>query len=157
MSAVCNNAPVSRNGARRTGGPSRVRHAGLLAVLLALSVLTAIATTTTSSSGRTPADNFSAITAAATAVNSAGHGETDSSVDPSSDVQRDGSDTTVSVVRKVRGILLPHGIVPPTLVLADITPQQRVLTTHGPAPRAAVQTHAHLRRGPPAAGVRPLL
>jgi hypothetical protein len=137
---------VSRHDVRRYGGPRRidrrVHRLSLLAVLLALLVPTATAITTT------PATIT--VDVGASALTPPVHGDDGTSADPAGGVHRDDeSDTGVRVVRKVRGVFLPHGLVPPTLEPAEVTRPQRTPPAYTPTWHASVSTDVHPRRGPP--------
>jgi hypothetical protein len=148
---VCNNARVSRDGERPTARRRQVRLAGPLALLLAVSVLTATATTSTTSA-RTGTDGARPNYAVAVFTHLAGHDATASTADLTGDVQRDGPDNPVRVVKKVRAVFLPHGSASPILVMADVTPTARVTSGHDAAPPVAVAAYGHPRRGPPVTG-----
>src|SRR5699024_2249803 len=75
ISAVCNNARVNRDGERPIARQRQVRLAGLLALLLAVSMLTATATTITPST-RTDAGGTRTPPAAAAFTLVAGHDAT---------------------------------------------------------------------------------
>lgn len=136
--------PVHRHDVRLPGGLHRVRRLGLLAILLALVVPTATAITTTSVRAAAVTSDAGAVTLA--------HAVGGSAV-PACDVPREGSDTGVRVVRKVRGVFLPHGLVPPVFEPADVTRPQQEPPAYTPTWHATVPTDVHPRRGPPGVSV----
>jgi hypothetical protein len=131
--------------AARDAGPGRLRRIGLLAVLLALIVPMATTATTTAP----PA------TDAVATVHQAANGGNPSTGLSCGGVENDDSDTLVRVVKKARGVFLPHGLTPPTFAAADAPPRHDVPLADQPAPRAALPIHTYPRRGPPAIRVHP--
>ncbi len=121
-------------------GAGLMRRIVLLTVLIALLVPTATTATTTA-----PARSH-----AATVDN--GDPFTGATCDG---LERNGSDTVVRVVKKVRGVFLPHGLVPPAFAPAEARLRHEVLPADLPPPRATEQTHMYRRRGPPVIGVHP--
>jgi hypothetical protein len=132
---------VGTDGVRAADG-GLMRRIVLLAVLVALLVPTATTATTTA-----PAPND-----AVAMLQQSGGPFTGAACDG---LERDGSDMAVRVVKKVRGVFLPHGLVPPTFGPADASARHEVLPAYVPGPHAAVPTHIYPRRGPPATGAHP--
>jgi hypothetical protein len=152
MDAVCNNSRVCTADIPRIGGSDRVRRSGLLAALLAVLILTATGTTTTTTSPSTAAV---AMTTAVTVDRATLHEAGPYSTDGSHDIRGDGSGSTVRVMKKVRGILIPHGLIPPPLVPTDVATPQRVGVTHRWMPATTSPARGQPWRGPPVLDAHP--
>jgi hypothetical protein len=123
-----------------------MRRIGLLAVLVAL--LMPLATTATVSAPAHP----EAVALAQRIVIDPADPATGTVCDRH---DRGGPDTVVRVVKKVRGVFVPPGLVPPTFTAADPPSRHEVLPASVPVLRAETAGHLHPRRGPPVTGVHP--
>lgn len=92
------------------------------------------------------------MTAAVTAAGTILHASASDSAD---DVRGDGSGSIVRVVKKVRGVLIPHGLIPPPLAPTEVASIQRVDVVHGWMPDVAAPDCGPPWRGPPAVGAHP--
>jgi hypothetical protein len=132
----------------RAAGAGLMRRTGLLAVLFAL--LATMATTST-----TTAPARSAATEAVAAAQQSAAGGVGSADTACEGLDHNGSDTVVRVVKKVRGVFLPHGLVTPAFAPADPLARHEVSPTHPPVPGTCAPTYTYPRRGPPTTGVHP--
>jgi hypothetical protein len=96
-----------------------------------------------------------AFTAAFTAAGTTMHASASDIADDSDDVRGDGSGSIVRVVKKVRGVLVPHGLIPPALAPTEVASIQRVNVAHRWMPDVAAPVRGHPWRGPPVIGAHP--
>jgi hypothetical protein len=142
--AACNNAAVGTDRVRAAGA-GLMRRTVLLTLLVALLVPMATTTTTTAPA---PTDAVAVLPQAF----EGGDPFTGATCDG---LERNGSDTVVRVVKKVRGVFVPYGLLPPTFGPAGTPARHEVLPACLPAPHAAAPILMYRRRGPPVTRVHP--